>query len=358
MLQQDVHRIEHNLYRVINGYYFIDINNTTYKVIYPDNIVKYNAQKLYLDLVEDNKYDNRWYASNQINFILDQQGIWNREKQNFLEQQEKILETEKIALYQNYTNQDRKKSHKKSIEILNKSINSMIQEKTSLDYLTLHFFAETTKYEFIIMHCIYDTKYNKKVFNSSSIDNSKYQNIQKISKAVLAQQLNTSDLRNIAKSDLWQSYYSEDRTFPVCSSLQNDDQRHLIRLTKMYESVRQHPDAPSDEVILDDDALDGWFLFQKAKSQQEKNKNQIMDRIGGSNNMNKAGELFVVTNDLGESRTIHNLNDAKTKQDLARTKQIAQSKGSVKWTDLDHVIQNKLREEGKDGYDKVKGDIK
>lgn len=357
MQQQDAHRIEYNLYRILNGYYFIDIEDNTYRVVYPDNNLKYNAQKLYLDLINENKYETHWYSQNQIDFILNQQMIWNKEKQGILDKQEKILETEKIALYQNYTNNDKRKSHKKAINIYNRQIAQMTQEKTSLDYLTLHFFAETIKHEYIIMHCIYDTYYKKKVFAHSDINDSRYQTIQNISRQVLAEQLSTHDLRQIAKSDLWQSYYSDD-TFPTCSALQNDDQRHLIRLTKMYDSVKQHPDCPSDDVIQDDDALDGWFLFQKAKSEQDKNKKQIMDRVGGSNNMNKAGELFVMTNDLEEARTIYNLNDPKTKQDLAATKRIAQQKGSVKWTDLDHVIQNKLSEDGKAGYDKVKGDIK
>jgi len=152
---------------------------------------------------------------------------------------------------------------------------------------------------------------------------------------------------------LWRSYYTEHGLFEQPSIYQNDDQRHLVKLTQMYDSVKQHPEAPTEDVIEDDDALDGWFLYQKEKSKQEKTKNQVLDKIGGNSKINKAGEVFVITNDQQEFRTINNLNDPKTKQDIARTRQIAKQKGSVSWTDLDHVIQDKMREDGKAGYDKV-----
>jgi hypothetical protein len=203
------------------------------------------------------------------------------------------------------------------------------------------------------MNCILDIKNDRPFFKKNSLNNSDYKSVQDLSKIILAKQLTTPDLRAVAKSDLWRSYYTEHGLFEQPSIYQNDDQRHLVKLTQMYDSVKQHPEAPTEDVIEDDDALDGWFLYQKEKSKQEKTKNQVLDRIGGNSKINKAGEVFVITNDQQEFRTINNLNDPKTKQDIARTRQIAKQKGSVSWTDLDHVIQDKMREDGKAGYDKV-----
>ena len=353
MQKQDAPNIEYNLYRILNGFYYIDHQTQKYKVVYPSIELKYKAQELYLGLLEDNKYDTSWYSNNQISLILHQNNIWNPSKEDYLKQQEALLDSEKIALYQNFMNTTKRNSHKKTIAIIHRIINSLLLEKKSLDYLTLSFFAETIKYEFIIMNCILDIKTERKIFSKNSLNNSDYKTIQDLSKTILLKQLNTDDLRQVAKSDLWRSYYTESNLFDKPSIYQNDDQRHLFKLTQMYDSVKQHPEAPNDDVIEDDDALDGWFLFQKAKALQEKTKNQVLDKIGGISKINKSGEVFVVTNDLAEARAVNNLNDPKTKQDIARTKQVAQTKGSVSWTDLDHVIQDKLREQGKQGYDKV-----
>lgn len=352
--QQDASRVEYNLYRILNGFYYIEYNNLQYKVIYPGILLKYKAQELYMNLLEDNKFDTSWYSDLQIKVLLDQQGIWTNEKEEFLKTQENLLNSEKIALYQNFMNSQKKNLHKKTINSLNKTINILLSEKQSLDYLTLRFFADTVKYEYMIMNCILDTKNNKNIFTDKSLNNSEYKTIQDLSKIILLKQLSTHDLRQIAKSDFWRSYYQENNLFDKPAIHQNDDQRHLVKLTEMYDSVKQHPESPNEEIIEDDDALDGWFLFQKEKAKQEKAKNQVLDKIGGNSKLNKAGEVFVVTNDLAEARTVNNLNDPKTKQDIIKTQQIAQNQGSVSWTDLDHVIQNKLREQGKDGYDKVK----
>lgn len=353
MQQQDVHNIENNLYRILNGFYYIEYNDIRYKVIYPSILLKYKAQELYISILEDNKFDTGWYSDLQISILLNQQNIWNNEKETFLKAQEALLDSEKIALYQNFMNTQKRNSHKKTITLINKSINQLILEQKSLDYLTLRFFADTVKYEYIIMNCILDSRTDRKIFTDKSLNNSDYKTIQDLSRIILSKQLHTYDLRQIAKSDLWRSYYQEHDLFDRPAIHQNDDQRHLVKLTEMYDSVKQHPEAPNEDIIQDDDALDGWFLFQKEKSKQEKTKNQVLDRVGGNSKINKAGEVFVITNDRSEARAINNLNDPKTKQDIARTKQIAQNKGPVSWTDLDHVIQDKLREQGKGGYDKV-----
>lgn len=353
MLQQDVYNIEYNLYRILNGFYYIEHNNIRYKIIYPSIKLKYKAQELYLDILEDNKFDTSWYNTNQINILLHQNNIWNADKENLLKNQEILLDSEKIALYQNFMHTQKRISYKKTIRAITSIINQLSIDKKSLDYLTLQSFAETIKYEYIIMNCILDTKTNYKIFRKNSLNNSDYKMIQELSRLVLSKQLNTQDLRNIAKSDLWRSYYSDTNLFDKPSIFQNDDQRHLIKLTQMYDSVKQHPECPNDDVIEDDDALDGWFLYQKQKSKQEKVKNQVLDKIGGNNKINKAGEIFVITNDEQEFRAINSLNDPKTRKDIAKTKEIVNTKGSVSWTDLDHVIQDKLREQGKGGYDKV-----
>lgn len=354
MQVQDAYNTEYNLYRILNGYYYIIYEDVKYKIIYPSIKLKYKAQELFIELIEDNKFDTSWYSDIQISIILNENNIWNTDKEEFLKKQEILLDSEKIALYQNFMNLKQRDSHKKTIKFINKIINQLLLDKKSLDYLTLNFFAETIKYEYIIMNCILDYKNNKKIFSKHSLNNSDYKIIQDLSKIILSKQLNTYDLRQIAKSDLWKSYYSEYYLFDKPAIYQNDDQRHLIKLTQMYDSVKQHPESPNEEVIMDDDALDGWFLHQKEKAKQEKTKNQVLDKIGGNSKIGRSGEVFVVTNDLAESRTINSLNDPKTQKDIARTKQIVKEKGSVSWTDLDHVIQDKLREQGKEGYDRVK----
>lgn len=348
MLQQDAdHKLEYNLYRILSGYYLIDYKDKTYKIVYPSLEIKYDAERLYHKILEDNKFETSWMNSSQLQTILNKNNVWNQDKEKQLADYMKSLDSAKMSLYKEFMNQKMKNIHKKTISNLNKHINKLNLEKTSLDYLTLDHFASTVKNEFIIMNCIYLN--DSKVFNDNILDSNQYQFVQNMSRITLENQISGTELRKISRSELWRSYYNEYYTFFKSSLEQNDDQRHLISLTKMYDSVRQHPETPVEEVLEDDDALDGWFLMQKEKSQKEKSKNQILDKIGGIKRKD-AGEIFVMTQDEQEANAVWNMNDAKA---LKEIEAVRNAKPNTKWTDLEHVIENKLAEQGKAGYSKV-----
>jgi hypothetical protein len=48
--------IDKILYRILLGYYFVKIENVTYKIIYPSMKLKYESEILYDSIIEDNKF--------------------------------------------------------------------------------------------------------------------------------------------------------------------------------------------------------------------------------------------------------------------------------------------------------------
>jgi uncharacterized Fe-S cluster-containing protein len=121
----------------------------------------------------------------------------------------------------------------------------------------------------------------------------------------------------------------------------NDDYRHLIGLHKMYDNARQHQESPSEDIIKDDDALDGWFLHQNRKAEKEKKKNAILGKVGDKNK-NK-DEIFLITNDAKESQEIFSVNDDKGKQQIQEMIAASQQK-ETKWQDLNFVKENVKQE--------------
>ena len=350
---QDVN-LEYYLYRIISGYYLIDIKDIRYKVIYPTIDIKYQAEQIYRDILDQYKFDTNWISDLQLQILLDTNSIWTKKNAEELSKQQHALELEKIDLYKEFSNTTNRKKHKKHVLSINSQISSLIYKKESLNYLTLKHFANNIKNEFIILNCLFDQQDNK-ILKDIDCFNESYNNAfaQLVSKEILDHQIQVSELKKLARSDIWRSYYNEHNAFPKSSIEANDDYRHLVSLTKMYDQIRQHPECPTEEVIEDDDALDGWFLYQKQKTSKEKQKNQILDKLGG-NKIKNAGEVFVVTHDQNEARTVFGMNDEKSLQDIRQSIKIANEKGSVSWTSLDHVIEDKLREQGKAGYKEIK----
>lgn len=334
-MENDIEKI---LYRILLGYYYIVISNITYKIIYPSLDVKYKAQLLYEQTIEENKYDKAWLTPEEISLYLQHNNIWNNSKQNELEKNNKTLEDLKIDLYLNYINDKKKKSIKNSIKNLNIAINNQYAQKMSMNHLGIEEQALSIKNEFIIMHTIY---YNDQLYfdnPDSELNDSLY--LQKFIHEIVVNTIDAAKLRTVVRSDLWRSY-------ATCSNLNmnfldiNDDYRHLIGLHKMYDNARQHPEAPSEDIIKDDDALDGWFLYQNRKAEKEKKKNTILDKLGDKNK-NK-DEIFLITNDLKEAQEIFDINDDKGKQQIQEIISTSKQK-DTKWSDLNFVQQDIKKE--------------
>jgi hypothetical protein len=335
-----VDNLEKYLYRILLGYYYIYVEDQKYKIYYPNIDVKYEAELLYDKIIEDNKYDKIYLTEHEINIYLQTNGIWTKEDTNRLKDCEKFLEESKIDLFVNFTNEKKKTQNKKNIQRATKDTEVLYNKKNSFNYLTITDHAASVKNEFILMHTIYNS-FNKLVFDYNNYDTLDYHNLQKFIREVLENTIKPNLLRLLVKSDIWKSYC-------VASVLEkdiiniNDDYRHIINLHKMYDNVRQHPECPSNEIIDDDDALDGWFIYQNRKAEKEKKKNAIMNKFG--NNMKNAGEVFLMTDDINERNDIYDLNDVQSRQNIRELINFSKQnpEGNINWQDISFV-QRELR---------------
>lgn len=339
------------LYRILLGYYYISIDDQEYKIIYPSLDIKYRAEMLYDKIIEDNKFDKRLLTEKEISVYLKINNIWKPSDQEALDKCKKLIDDTKIDLFINYTNEKNRNTLKKQLSQTNEELNKLFINKNSMNYLGINDHATSVKNEFIIMNTIYDNN-DKLVFNNPYKDSHEYQRLQKFIREIVENALDISMLRVLVKSDVW-------RSFVGCVNLVkqpnevNDDYRYLVGLHKMYDSVRQHPECPSEDIINDDDALDGWFLFNSRKAEKEKKKNAILNKVRG--NSKDAGEVFIVTDDIKEKQEIYDLNDAKGRSNIKEMLAIANKEPdnkdySVKWNELPFV-QRDLRQQAQKLHD-------
>lgn len=111
----------------------------------------------------------------------------------------------------------------------------------------------------------------------------------------------------------------------------------------MYSNVRQHPECPAEDIINDDIALDGWFIFQNRKSEKEKKKNALLDKIGG-NIRDKADHVFIMTKDEEEAKSIHDLNGPEEKQFIKEVSEYAKKHPDTRWEDIPCVKRRAIVE--------------
>lgn len=331
-----------NLYRILLGYYYIYVDDIKYKILYPSLDIKYEAELLYDKILEDNKYEKIYLTDDEIKIYLKVNKIWSPSDDTQLKDCEKFLEDCKVNLYLEFNKSDNKKQHQKNIIKATKDLETLLLRKNSFNYLTIHDHATSLKNEFILMHCIYLD--DKLVFHYNNYDTLEYNKLQSFVKEILDQTIKPNELRLIAKSDLWKSY-AVSKNLETNILHMNDDMRHLINLHHMYDNIRQHPECPSQDIIDDDDALDGWFIHQNRKSEKEKKKNNILNKFG--KNIKNSGEVFLMANNQEEVKDIYDLNDLTTKQNIKELINIGKN-NTTDWQnlpfvqrDLRHQIQEK-----------------
>jgi hypothetical protein len=112
----------------------------------------------------------------------------------------------------------------------------------------------------------------------------------------------------------------------------------------MYDNVSEHPDCPEEEVINDDDMLDGWMIYQKRKT-EENNKEKNATSL--TNKHKNASEIFVVAN-KEDAKEIKQLNSSDSLKKIQQRANIVSKNKEVNEFDLPDVQQSiKLRENTK-----------
>jgi len=271
-------------------------------------------------------------------------GTWTKEQNEQLKILQTRLEDLKIELYLKYNDPPMKKKIRESIKTGIKQIQKMLRDRDSMEHLTLEFFAETAKNEYMLSQTIY--KDNKLAFD---FENSNQHELHSILSELRKYTISAEEIKAVARSELWKSYWnaaSGDIFDPPIYDW-SEEQKLLINFTKMYENIYENPDRPEDNIIEDDDALEGWMIFIRRKNEKERKKNKLMDSVGGK--YKNANEIFIVTNSPEESKEIYSLNDPQGIAQIHHLKKMAKDNvgKSIPWQELPHVkmqIQQELKE--------------
>lgn len=341
--------LEKLLYRILLGYYYININNNKYKVVAPDLKIKYEAEILYDNILEENKFDKRFSTLKEIEMSLIANNIWSPELDKKIKEIENQIDDAKVDIYLNFLNLSKKTFYEKNLESLKKILNQLYDKKNSFNHLSIEEHATSVKNEFIISNTIYNSE-NKLAINYN--DNLDYITLQNFIQEIVNNMINAQDIRKLAKSGLWHMYATT-TNINQDILIANDDYKLLVSYTNMYNNIKQHPECPSQDIIEDDNALDGWSIHQNRKAEKDKKKQSILDKVGGKNK-NQGDHVFIFTNNEDEIRAINDLNDPEQK--LFKEELAAHNKASpgTKWEDLAPIKRKIQMEAQKKAEQQVK----
>jgi hypothetical protein len=130
------------------------------------------------------------------------------------------------------------------------------------------------------------------------------------------------------------------------------DQKNIVVWSRMYDSVHESQDCPSESVIADFDMLDGWFIVQKRKREKDKSDREFESDHGHSKD---ADEVFMVAKDSANLRRIKSMNDVNAKMKIKEREARLRQRGNVDHGDFKDVkleARSKANEMYKDKFKK------
>lgn len=139
-------------------------------------------------------------------------------------------------------------------------------------------------------------------------------------------------IRELAKMDLWRSIWNCNKIhggllFNRTPTDYSRDQINLCSFSIMYDNVFEHPESPNEKIIDDNDALDGWLILQRKKSDSEKLKNEKLTK---NSKIANSQEQFIMASSPEEAELIYNMNTDDAKNIIKQRFELIDKKGQVK----------------------------
>lgn len=335
--------LELYIYRILSGILIFHYNNERYELYSPTPRIRYEANLIYSNILNDEKYEEWIREDNLVNIII-KLGLWNKDTPQLLKELDLKIDNCKVEMFKNHIIANKLKSLRKELSNLKNQHQRLTSLKNDFFVNTLEGYAASIKNEYIICKTLH--KNNKLAFDNIVTNNTSYVLFNDIVSKVNQYIISISQFKNIARSQLWRSYWNsnKDHILPGSVAEWTDDQRTLINISKMYDSVYEHPECPTENVIEDEDLLDGWMIFQKQKTEKMKNQQKFEDLHP---NLKNANEVFLMADNSNAFEDIMSLNSTEAKHRLQTKINYINQKGTATEFELPD-IQNEIRQQSEE----------
>jgi hypothetical protein len=292
---------EYLVSRIIYGKAIIDFRDEIL-VIYPLTMKERYLANREFKRVYENSLLSGIYTRDEMLEIMIEQGVWSQEDEKQIGINKTRIEDAKIKVYKSFYRPKAKDKAKEELEQIKKEQYGLLERKHSNDSNDCEGMATYARWNWVIENTTYKedgTKYN---FDDHGIGI--------ILRKFNAEAINVDSFREMSRTDPWRSMWSISKApeslFNRRASELTDDQVNLVSWSMLYDNIGESMDSPSDDVIEDDDAIDGWLIQERRKRDKESNKYKL---DGFDDKHSNADEVYIMASSQEEIDEIYDLND-------------------------------------------------
>ena len=300
----------------------------------------YKAELVYQDTIEENKYLGL-LSNNEVKPTLIGLGLWSADSDKVLEGCEKAIKDSCVELYRAAFDFKRQKDIRRRLESLRHRQSDMITRLRYFDSATIEALATLQKTQYIIVNSVYDE-------NGKLIDADDVPLLTRIINEINKYNISIDDFKQLAKTDPWRSIWSVDNIniFGKPSCDLTDEQRTLVSLSKFYDSIYEHPECPSDNVLNDNDMLEGWLILQQREREASKKQKSADNILGLTDKMKNAvgNDVMIVANSPEEAFEINSQNDMSSQIIKRERMAVIKQKGTAEDMDFRDIKLEALKQ--------------
>jgi hypothetical protein len=267
-------------------------------------------------------------------------GLWSEEKEERVNGLKKDIEKLKVEIYKSRHNSELVERIRKYIRAGEKQLNEELQIKNSYNQNTCEGIAYTEKLEYLIENSTYK---NNELYDFEDIG---------INEALFywhKSLITEQQCRELARTEPWKSLWNIYEKSGAKLFFNKDDeditynQTTLTMWSQMYDNIQESMDCPTKEVIEDDDMLDGWFIVQAEKREQEKAENEFDNNT--NEKVKNSDEVFVMAKNENDINRVENMNSLDSKVVKKQRAAVMKKKGSAQQQDFkDEIMKQKTKQ--------------
>lgn len=340
---------ENILYRIIQGRLRLPFLDPVLYLYEPDSDILEESYDIYKKAYDEAYFDGT-YIKEELKEILFYNNMWSPDDDDKAKKAEEEIERLKVEAYENYYNVPRLKSLKINIKIQESIFRKHKSRIHSLDHISCEGVASLAKSIWIISKTIRDK-------NNNPTTNTELP-LTKIMEFYNSKTIKSEEYRFIARNEpfrgMWSAGKKQNNIFDRASVYMTKDQLALCQYSSMYDNVHESSESPHEDVIDDDDCLDGWFIVQKREYDKSKNKREVEKMMGNSKIANSQ-EVFLMARDGHTAKKINDMNTTVGKGIIeSRNAQIDEA-GTIKHTHLSDVKQDIAAQRTQQTLQKIRG---
>ena len=291
------------LSRILFGSTVIDINEDLTLYINPLT-VKQNllAQRVFKKAYDDALFSGV-FTRKEMLALMENQGVWSEEMERGLKKTIKNIEDLKLDVYSNFLQPSKRESIRRDLRAKEREQLKFFEQRHQNAHLDCEGIATYSRMIWIIENTTTYENGDPYLFDEVSITS--------VLKRKGDSGIETSEYREIARTNPWKTIWNNagqdpEKVFQKPIFELTVAQSELTGWARLYDNVAESYEAPTDKIIEDDDALDGWLIKQSREREKEKNQYK---QDGISDRHANADEVFVVTQSREEAKEVYDLND-------------------------------------------------